>query len=135
MTLTLANSLSVDVNGLQLSVSGVADPSFNGTFAVSSTGGNTLTYVSAGPNSSSTGGTVGTTTGCFNLYPMAEVLSVANPNSSQVDGTFTLAPNTVAWAAGDPVEQPHYFQQLVYPDTEVVQQYVPRPHQYQSAGK
>ena len=133
--LTLASPLGVDVNGLTLNVSGVADPSFNGTFAVSSTGGNTLTYTSAGPNSSSTGGTVGMTTGGFNLYPMAEVLSVANPNSSQVDGTFTLAPNTVAWAAGDSLEQPHYFQQLVYPDTEFVKQFVPRPIQYTSAGK
>ena len=135
VTLTLANSPGVDVNGLSLNVSGVADVSFNGTFAVTSTGSNTLTYTNTGANTSTTGGTLALTTGGFNLYPMAEVLSVANPNSSQVDGTFTLAPNTVAWAAGDPVEEPHYFQQLVYPDTEFVQQFVPRPMQYTSAGK
>ena len=135
VTLTLASSLGVDVNGLQLNVSGVADSSYNGTFSVSSVGSNTLTYANDGPNSSSAGGSVGVTTGGFNLYPMAEVLSVANPSSSQVDGTMTLAANTVAWAPGDSVEQPHYFQQLVYPDTEVVRQFAPRPVLYTSAGK
>ncbi len=78
---------------------------------------------------------MGIVTGGFNLYPMAEVLSVYNPANSAVDGTMTLAPNTVAWAAGDPVEEPHYHQQLVDADTEFISQFVPRPIQYSSAGK
>ena len=49
---------------------------------------------------------------------MAEVLSVMNPANKRVDGTMTLAPNTVAWAANDPVEQPHYYQQKVGPNAD-----------------
>ena len=135
VTLTVAGSFPYDLNGLNLTVSGVADSSYNGTFTVATTGGNTLTYANAGANSTSTGGNVGILTGGFNLYPMAEVLNVYNPASAEVDGTMTLAPNTVAWAAGDAVEEPHYHQQLVYPDTELVTQFVPRPVQYTSAGK
>ena len=55
---------------------------------------------------------------------MAEVLSVYNPASASVDGTFTLAANTAPWAAGDPVEEPHFYQQLVYGDTEYITQFV-----------
>lgn len=135
VTLTTGAALPFDLQGLSLTVSGVADASFNGTYAVSTTGSNSLTYANAGPNGSSTGGTVGTVTGGFNLYPMAEVLSVYNPSTGQVDGTLTVAPNTVAWAAGDAVEEPHYHQQLVYPDTEFVTQYLPRPIQQTTAGK
>ena len=40
---------------------------------------------------------------------MAEVLSVYDPAASSVDGLMTLAPNNVAWAANDPVEQPHFY--------------------------
>ena len=134
VTLTTAGTFPYDLNGLQMTVSGVTDGSFNGTFAVSTTGGNTLTYASAGPNSSSTGGTVGIVTGGFALYPMAEVLSVLNP-AAGIDGTLTLGANTVNWAAGDPVEEPHYYQQLVGGDTEDITQFVPRPIQYQSSGK
>ncbi len=135
VTLTTGGSFPYDLNGLSLNVTGVTDPSYNGTFVVSTTGGNTLTYANAGPNSSSTGGSVGVVTGGFNLYPMAEVLNVFNPNTALVDGTLTLAANTVGWASGDPVEEPHYHQQMVYPDTELVTQYVPRPVLYTSGGK
>ena len=138
VTLTTATALPADLNGLSLTVSGVSDASFNGTFTVVTTGSNTLTYAVAGGDGSSAGGTVGLVTGGFNLYPMAEVLNVWNPAStagSGVDGSMTLAPNTVAWAAGDPVEEPHYHQQLVDADTEYVTQFVPKPVQYSSAGK
>ncbi|MGI4830948.1 MAG: hypothetical protein ACRYFU_22575, partial [Janthinobacterium lividum] len=101
VTLTLGSAFPYDLNGLNLTVSGVADASYNGTFQVTTTGNNTLTYASTGTNSSSTGGSVGILTGSFNLYPMAEVLNVANPATAQVDGTLSLAPNTIAWAAGD----------------------------------
>ena len=58
-------------------------------------------------------------TGGYALYPMAEVLGVYNAATKAVDGQLTLAPNTVAWAANDPVEEPHYFQELVAADTDV----------------
>ncbi len=135
VTLTTATPLPADLNGLSLTVAGVSDASFNGTFAVTTTGGNTLTYADAGGNGASSGGTVGTVTGGFNLYPMAEVLHVWNPVTASVDGSMGLAPNTVAWAAGDPVEEPHYHQQLVDADTEFITQFVPKPIQYSSAGK
>ena len=134
-TLTTGTAFPADLNGLSLTVSGVADASFNGTFAVATTGSNRLTYTNAGSDGSSTGGTVGTVTGGFNLYPMAEVLNVWNPAAAAVDGTMALAPNTVAWAAGDAVEEPHYHQQLVDADTEFINQFLPKPVQYSSAGK
>jgi hypothetical protein len=135
VTVTTTANLPADVNGLALTVSGVADSSYNGSYAVTTTGSNTLTYANTGPNSTSAGGTLALVTGGYNLYPIAEVLSVYNPASHTVDGTFTLAPNTVAWAAGDAVEEPHYHQQNTSADTEIVTQYVPRPIQYVQAGK
>ena len=135
VTVTTGTNLPYDLNGLSLSVSGVADASFNGSFAVTTTGGNTLTYANAGANGSSAGGTISVVTGGFNLYPMAEVLSVYNAATASVDGTMTLAANTVAWAAGDVVEEPHYYQQLVDADTEFITQFLPKPIQYSSAGK
>jgi hypothetical protein len=136
VTVTLGtNLLNQDVNGLTMTVSGVADPSYNGSYTVYTTSSNTLTYSDTGPDSTSTGGTVGLLTGGYVLYPMAEVLSVYNPATKFVDGTFQLAANTVPWAAGDAVEEPHYFQQVTAADTEAVVQYVPRPSQFTSQGK
>ena len=135
VTVTLAGALPVDVNGLTLVVSGVADASFNGSFQVTTTGANSFTYANAGPDSSSGGGSAGLVTGGFVLYPMAEVLGVYNAQSKAIDGTLALAANTVAWAAGDAVEQPHYFQESVQPDTTFVTQTVPRPDVgYQRSG-
>ena len=135
VTATLAGNTPVDVNGLTMTVSGVADASYNGSFQVTSIGGNVLTYSNTGPDSTSTGGTFSLLTGGYVLYPMAEILSVYNASTKQVDGQLTLAANTVAWAAGDAVEAPHYYQQLTAADTEWITQYLPRPIQYSSAGK
>ena len=135
VTVTVAGGVTNDLNGLTLTVSGVADSSYNGSFAVTTTGPTTFTYASSGTNSTSSGGTLSYLTGGYVLYPMAEVLSVFNTANQQVDGTFMLGPNTVAWAAGDTVEEPHYYKQLTYADTELITQYVPRPTQYASAGK
>jgi hypothetical protein len=135
VTLTTVSNLPADLNGLTLTVSGATDSSYNGTFAVTTTGPNTLTYANTGANSTSSGGTLGYLTGGYVLYPMAEVLNVVDPANQQVDGHMTLAPNTVAWASGDAVEEPHYYQQLTNADIEFVTQYVPRPIQYASAGK
>jgi lysophospholipase L1-like esterase len=134
VTATLAGNLPVDVNGLTMTVQGVADSSYNGSFAITSTGPNTITYPDAGANSTSSGGTVTLVTGGYALYPMAEVLTVYNAATHAVDGQMQLAANTVHWASGDAVEQPHYFQERVGPDTEFITQYTPRPSSFVTAG-
>lgn len=126
VTVTVADFLP-DLTGLTMTVSGVTDPSYNGTFTVSSTGGHTVTYANTGANSSSSGGTLTKVTGGYVLYPMAEVLSVMNPATRAVDGYMQLGANTVAWAAGDPVEEPHYYQEQVASQVERITQYTPRP--------
>jgi hypothetical protein len=134
VTVTTTGALPADLNGLNLTVAGVADASFNGTFAVTTTGPNTLSYTQAGANATSASGTIGILTGGFNLYPMAEVLTVINQATRDVDGTMTLAPNTVNWEANDPVEQPHYFAEKVYGGMMIVSQQTPAPVTPLSAG-
>jgi len=63
VTLTISGNLPADVNGRTVAVNGVADNSYNGTYVVTQTGPNTLTYAQAGDNSSSTGGTLSTVNG------------------------------------------------------------------------
>jgi hypothetical protein len=128
VTVTTAQAISRDLEGVTLTVSGVADPSYNGSYTVHTTSLYTLTYSDAGADSTSTGGTVSILTGGYALYPMAEVLSVYDAATRAVDGTITLAPNTVPWATGDAVEEPHYHVMSVYPDFETVVQYMPRPY-------
>ncbi|WP_348269849.1 SGNH/GDSL hydrolase family protein [Edaphobacter paludis] len=134
VTVTTAGNLPVDVNKLTLTVSGVADSSYNGSFPVTTTGANTLTYANAGANSTSTGGTVAILTGGYALYPMAEVLGVFDAATKTIDGQLTLAPNTVPWAVNDPVEEPHYYQEKVAADATYVGQTMPRPLLSQEAG-
>ncbi|WP_353064637.1 GDSL-type esterase/lipase family protein [Tunturibacter psychrotolerans] len=134
VTVTTAGSLPVDVNGLSMNISGVADQSYNGSFTVTTTGSNTLTFAQAGANSTSTGGTVSKLTGGYVLYPMAEVLGVFDTATKSVDGQLTLAPNTVQWAVNDPIEEPHYYQQRVGADLSFVGQTTPRPTVAQTAG-
>jgi len=135
VTVTTSGNLPYDVNGLTLAVSNVADASYNGSYVVATTSANTLTYTNNGANGTSSGGTLTFLTGNYALYPMAEVLSVFDAATNKVDGTFTLAANTVPWASGDAVEEPHYYKQLTNADVEQITQYVPRPVQYASAGK
>jgi len=134
VTLTTAGNFPADLNGLSLTVAGVADSSYNGGFAVTTTGPHTLTYAQNGANSTSSGGTVAVLTGGYALYPMAEVLSVYNTATKSVDGAMTLAPNNVAWATNDVLEQPHYYQEAVGPDLEFIGQTTPRPTSFQRAG-
>ena len=134
VTATITGTFAQDINGLTVNVSGVADSSYNGTFQVTTISSNQFTYTQTGANSTSTGGSVSYLTGSYVLYPAAEVLSVYNPATQAIDGAMTLAPNTVAWASGDPVEQPHYFQSRVAADVEYVTQYEPRPIASQQAG-
>jgi len=134
VTVTTTGNLSANINGLTATIAGVADSSYNGSFVVTTTAGNSFTYAQTGANSSSSGGTISLLTGGFVLYPMAEVLSVFNQSTKSVDGQMTLAPNNVAWSAGDSVEQPHFYQELVAADTEFVGQSVPRPTVQMRAG-
>ncbi|MDW5265706.1 MULTISPECIES: SGNH/GDSL hydrolase family protein [Acidobacteriaceae] len=134
VTVTTAGSLPVDVNGLTLTVSGVTDSSYNGSYAVTTTAANTLTYANTGANSTSSGGTVGILTGGYVLYPMAEVLGVYDAATKTIDGQLTLAPNTVPWAASDPLEEPHYYQEKIAADTTYVTQTTPRATISQTAG-
>jgi hypothetical protein len=134
VTVTTVGSLSADVNGLTLTVAGVADSSYNGNFAVTTTGPNTLRYAQSGANSSSVGGSISILTGGFALYPMAEVLSVFDPATDSVDGQMTLAPNNVAWAINDTVEEPHFYQESISGDIELIGQVVPRPTTQFRAG-
>ena len=134
VTVTTAGNLPVDVNGLTLNVQGVSDASYNGSFLVSTTGTNTLTYASSGANSTSTGGTLSMVNGGYALYPMAEVLQVYNATTHAIDGQMMLAANNVAWASGDALEQPHYFQENVHADIESITQYTPRPTSSDYAG-
>ena len=125
-TVTTVSALPVDVSGLTMTISGVADASFDGSFPVTTTGPMTLTYANQGANTTSQGGVVAAVTGSYGLYPMAEVLGVYNQTTKKIDGQMTLAANTVPWAAGDAVEEPHYFQEDVAADTTYVGQTVPR---------
>jgi trimeric autotransporter adhesin len=134
VTVTIAGFMQIDVNGLTMNISGVADQSYNGSFTVTTTAANTLTYAQTGANSTSTGGTVAKLTGGYVLYPMAEVLGVFNATTKSINGQMTLAANTVPWAANDPVEQPHYYQEAIAADTEYVGQTTPRPTVAQTSG-
>ncbi len=134
VTVTTTGNLPANINGLTANISGVTDSSYNGNFVVTTTGGNSFTYAQTGANSSSSGGAVSLLTGGFVLYPMAEVLSVFNQSTKSVDGQMTLAPNNVAWSASDPVEEPHFYQELVAADTEYIGQSVPRPSVQMRAG-
>ena len=134
VTVTVAGNLGSDINGLSPTVQGVTDASYNGTFVVTTIANNSFTYAQAGPDSTSSGGTVTLLTGGYTLSPMAEVRSVFNPITKAVDGAFTLAPNTVAWAQGDPVEQPHFYQQYITADPSAFTQYMPRPSVSHAAG-
>ncbi|HEY4381210.1 MAG TPA: hypothetical protein VGN01_12745 [Acidobacteriaceae bacterium] len=134
VTATTASNLPANIDGLPASIAGVADPGYNGTYVVTTTGPNSFTYSQTGANGSSSGGSASVLTGGFALYPMAEVLSVFNPATKSVDGRMTLAPNNVAWSANDPVEEPHFYQEAVAADTEFVGQTVPRPSVLMRAG-
>ncbi|WP_263382780.1 GDSL-type esterase/lipase family protein [Granulicella arctica] len=134
VTLTATGRFPQDINGLSMTIGGVTDSSYNGTFVVTTTSANTLTYAQAGPDSTSTNGTASILTGGYALYPMAEVLGVMNPATRQVDGQFTLAPNTIAFAANDALEEPHYYQERIAPDSELISQTVPRATGIQYGG-
>ncbi|HEX5283551.1 MAG TPA: hypothetical protein VFW30_05485 [Bryocella sp.] len=135
VTATLTQNLPADVTGLTMTMSGVADATYNGSFVVTSAASNQVTYADTGADGTSSGGTISYLNGGYVLYPMAEVLSVYNPNTKQVDGQLTLGANTVQWAPGDAVEEPHFYMMLTSADTEFIAQYMPRPIQNSTPGK
>ncbi len=134
VTVTTSNYTPLDLNGLTATVTGAADASFNGSFAVTSIGPQQFTYAQTGPNASTSGATLGVLTGGYAISPIAEVLDVFDDATNTVSGKLKLAPNTVPFATGDLLEEPHYFQQRVSADVEYVTQYTPRPTTQQQAG-
>jgi hypothetical protein len=94
---------------------GASDTNYNGSYAATVTGENSFTYTpSAAPTSTSLTGLTLTFCNCtFTMYPGAEVLGVYNSTTKTVDGTLTLGANTVAWTAGDLVEEPHWYMPYV----------------------
>ncbi len=134
VTVTATGPSVLDLSNLTLTVAGAADASFNGSFLVQNTAVNQFTFAQTGPNASTTGGTIGVLTGGYAISPMAEVLDVYDDATNTVDGKMKLAPNTVPFAPGDLLEEPHYFQQRVAADIEYVTQYTPRSLSQQQAG-
>jgi hypothetical protein len=110
-----------NITGKKITLSGATtstgtnDPSYNGSFIATTTGYTTLTYTpSSPPTSSKLSDLTFTYCNCtFTMYPGAEVLSVYNAAAKLVDGTFELAANTVSWAPGDLVEEPHWYMPMV----------------------
>jgi len=64
VTLTAAGNLPGGLNGRAVAINGIGDSSYNGTYVVTQTGPNTLTYSQGyGDNGNSSGGTVNTLNG------------------------------------------------------------------------
>jgi len=87
-------------------IAGATDPSFNGavTSPVYKNGQNiSLSWKQAGPDSTAASATIDLPDESygFHLYPGAEILA------PRVSGKVQLEPNTVNWAAGDVIENPH----------------------------
>ena len=86
--------------------------SYNGTYTINVIGCNSFTYYipTAPTGTTPSSGTITYTNLGYTLYPSARTNSVYDTagNANAVDGTFILMPNTVAWANGDTVRQPHY---------------------------
>ena len=134
VTVTTQNTAPLDITGIAATVSGAADASFNGTFVVTSIAAQQFTFAQTGPNASTTGGALSVLTGGYAISPIAEVLDVFDDTTQTVSGKMALAPNTVPFATGDLLEEPHYFQQKVSADVEYVTQFTPRPNTQQQAG-
>jgi hypothetical protein len=87
-------------------IADASNPTFDGTIHLPSYDDDlnrTLTWSQAGPNETSATATINMPAAyySFHLYPGAEVLG------PQVAGGVPLEPNSVDWAAGDVIENPH----------------------------
>jgi len=94
-----------------------SNSTYNGTYPITavtcpplSGGATTFTYTPSPAPSGTipTTGTVSYTNQQYTLYPEARVNSVYDTSNNRVDGNFYVQPNTVAWANGDAVREPHY---------------------------
>jgi hypothetical protein len=61
----------------------------------------------------------------YDIYPATKVTGVYNVATGAVDGTLYAEPPAGTFAAGDAVEQPHYFWQHTAGSNNVVGQYIP----------
>jgi hypothetical protein len=91
-----------------------SNSAYNGTYPVTFINWNTFSYQPASPSGTApTTGTVSYSNQQYTLYPSARTNSVYDTATNSVDGNFYLMPNTVPWAQGDPVRQPHYQQMYI----------------------
>lgn len=120
-----------NVYGQSLAVSGASDPNYNGTFPVTVTGASMFTYAPAAAPTSATAAVTVVECNCtFTMYPRAEVLSVYNSQTKQVDGTLGLEPNAVNWNSGDTVEVPHWHSPDVDDTHDAIVMYTPQAQSY-----
>ncbi len=98
VTLTTSGNLPADLNGQAVAISGVADNSYNGTYAVTVTGPNTLTYtqtlVADNAKPESTGGTLATVNGATG-EKLSKALFVASATGPMI------APGSVTFKYSD----------------------------------
>jgi nitrous oxidase accessory protein NosD len=76
-----------------VTVSGVADASYNGTYTIVSVGGTTFTYANAGANSSSSGGQVFSGLQIATIYSDNSGTVKANPFTAGTDSTWFFYAN------------------------------------------
>ncbi len=117
-------------NGLSATIS-TANSTYNGTYPITyvscaTFGVTTFTYT---PSPAPSGtlpstGTVSYTNMQYTLYPEARVNSVYDTTNKSVDGNFYVQPNTVAWANGDTVREPHYPELSINSSNPAVTQYI-----------
>jgi hypothetical protein len=122
-------------NGMTLAIT-TNNPSYNGNFVVSwgvvNGNANELSYVlpAAPTGSVPTSGTASFCNLNYKLYPGVRVTSVLNPATNKVDGTMETMPSPVAFAAGDPVMEPHYpWIYTAHDSGRGVAQFIPRFYQ------
>jgi YidC/Oxa1 family membrane protein insertase len=97
VTLSTSGNLPAGLSGRAIAISGVSDSSYDGTYAVTQTSPNTLTYTQDyGDNGSSTGGTLGTVNGAT-----AEALNQALFVPSTTGAVATPATVTFKYSNGD----------------------------------
>ena len=71
VTVNVTNTSAGDLTGLPLTLGGVADASFNGTFTMSTVGSGQFSFPQNGPNASSSGGTLVIVTSGYYMYAIA----------------------------------------------------------------
>ena len=107
----------IDGNPPQIVLSGITYTTAPVLYAT--TGGGAVasgTIYSAGAGITGTPTCAVVTSNPYDIYPAAKTYSVYNPTAGAVDGTLYTEPFSGTVAAGDTVEQPHYFDQSSYGD-------------------